>query len=484
MIKRTLLFLLVAIVALVTVLLYNTLTFNSRQVYEQTLPAPRLGDSSIVRFQRSIRIPTISVIQAGGFDSTSFKEFRRFLRESYPLMHQQLSVQTIAGASLLFKWQGADGSLNPYVLMAHQDVVPIEEESRSLWTAEPFGGELRNDTIWGRGTTDDKVNLISIMEAVEKLLAEGFRPQRTIYLAFGHDEEVGGAGAVAIAAYLKAENVTADLVLDEGTFVTLTKVPGINKPVALVATAEKGYLSLALTVQKSGGHSSQPEKESAMTILNKALVAIQDNPFPAGFSEPIEGFITYVGPEMPYPEKIVFANTWLFKPVVVSIYEQSTGGNAMVRTTSAPTIFHSGVKDNVIPTVATATVNFRLLPGDSTEKVIARVTEIIGDDRVKISNAVGFIAEPSPVTPVDGHAFTLVSKAIHQVFPEAVVTPFLMIGATDSRNMSPISTQIIKFSPITDPIGYHGIDERVSVKSFGDAIWLFENLIRSTEVQP
>ena len=152
----------------------------------------------------------------------------------------------------------------------------------------------------------------------------------------------------------------------------------------------------------------------------------------------------------------------------------------MVRTTSAPTIFHSGVKDNVIPTIASATVNFRILPGDNSEKVIARVREIVNDDRVEITNAIDFVAEPSTVTHVDGPGFDLVSKTVHQVFRETVVTPFLMIAATDSRHMSAVSTQIIKFSPMTDPSGYHGIDERVSVKSFGDAMWFYENLIRST----
>jgi carboxypeptidase PM20D1 len=484
MIKRIFVGLLLVVAALLIVLLFNTFTFQSKQVYETVKEAPRLTDSSLLHLQRAIRFQTISVNDPAIFDSATFRAFHQFLRETYPRVHSQLEQQTLAGAALLYKWQGADAALNPYVLMAHQDVVPVEEAALALWTEEPFGGTIKDEAVWGRGAADDKINLIGIMEATERLLDEGFVPQRTIYLAFGHDEEIGGSGARAIMSYLKERNVTAELVLDEGGIITKTRVPGMKKPVALVGVAEKGYLTLDIAVSKEGGHSSQPEKESAMTILMKALVAIHENPFPAGFSEPTEGFIDYVGPEMPYPDRIVFANKWLFSPLIISIYEQSRGGNALVRTTSAPTIFHSGIKDNVIPSLATATVNFRLLPGDGAEEVTEKVRAIIADERVQVSINKAFLAEPSGVTPVDGYAFNTVSKIIHQVFPETVVAPFLMIGGTDSRQMEPISNQIIKFSPMEDPAGFHGINERVTIKSYTDAIWFFENLIRTAGPQP
>jgi carboxypeptidase PM20D1 len=479
MLKRFLLLVLVAIAALVIVVFFKTFTFESKQTYVEVRPPARVTDTAIHHLQRAVQFKTVSYGDPALFDSIEFDSFHEYLRQTYPLTHQ-LPVVELAGASLLFEWQGTDDSLNPFVLMAHQDVVPIEEASRHLWSVDPFAAVIRDDTVWGRGTVDDKINLIGILEAVEKLLAEGFKPKRTIYLAFGHDEEVGGTGAKAIASYLKEKNVTADLVLDEGGILTLNKVPGMTKPVALLGTAEKGYLSLQLTVEKNGGHSSMPEKESAMSILSKALVDLYQHPFPAGISDVTQGFIEHVGPEMTYPNKIVFANSWLFKPVVVSIYEQSPGGNAMVRTTSALTIFHSGVKDNVIPSQATATVNFRLLPGDSSDDVIARVTEIIGDERVRISVESGFRAEPSFVTATDGVGFQHVAQTVHRTFESTIVTPFLMIGGTDSRHMQGISAQIIKFSPMTDPIGFHGIDERVSIRSFGDTIGFFENLIGST----
>jgi carboxypeptidase PM20D1 len=181
---------------------------------------------------------------------------------------------------------------------------------------------------------------------------------------------------------------------------------------------------------------------------------------------------------MPYPEKLVFANTWLFKSVVIGIYEKSPGGNAVVRTTAVPTIFNAGMKDNVVPTKATVTMNFRLLQGDGSEKVIAEIKKIIQDDRVSIAVSKEFSAEPSATSPEDGFGYKRVDETVKKTFAETVTTPFLMIGGTDSRHFGEISTNIIKFSPMTDPIGFHGIDERVSLESYQQALWFYEQLIR------
>lgn len=463
------------------VVLIKTFAFKSKQLDIAALPAPDNTKEAIDHLLGAIKFKTISNNDSALFDSSQFNGFHRYLKASYPLVHEKLSLKKVAKYSLLYKWEGSNPSLPPYVLMAHQDVVPIEEASRKLWTVDPFEGVLKQDSIWGRGACDDKINLIGIMESVEKLLREGFQPSRTIYLAFGHDEEIGGTGAKALAAELKSQNVEADLVLDEGGIVTMNKVPGMSKPVALIGTSEKGYLSLELKVEKSGGHSSMPEKETALDILSKALVTLREHPFKADFSPSTLGFIDHVGPEMPFLQKMVFANTWLFKSVVIGIYESSPGGNALVRTTEVPTIIHAGVKDNVVPTSVSAVVNFRLLPGDTSTFVIDRVKKIINDDRVKISVMGGFVSEPTGITSSDGPGYKIVDETIHKTFAETITTPFLMIGGTDSRHMEGISRNIIKFSPMIDPVGFHGIDERVSAQSYRDTIWFFETLLRSTK---
>lgn len=481
MIKRILFFLLALIVLLATVLLFNTFRFTSRQADIASLPAPEIPNEALTHFTEALHYKTISYGDTSRLDSSQFFGFHRFLEKTYPLFHQKLSKEVLVKYSLLYRWEGKNPELNPIVLMAHQDVVPVEEGTEKLWTVDPFAGIVKDNFIWGRGTADDKINLISIMEAAEKLLRENVQPERTIYFSFGHDEEVGGKGAQAAAALLKSRGIQVDLVLDEGGIISLDKVPGMTKPVALMGTSEKGYLSLELSVEKNGGHSSMPEKETSIDILTKAIVKLREKPFDAGFSPSTQGFIKYLGPEMPFMQKMVFANIWLFRPVVIGIYEKSGPGNAMIRTTAVPTIINAGVKDNVVPTVATATVNFRLLPGDSSSIVIQKVKELISDERVKISLSKSFLSEPSAVTDDESYAYKKVDAISKKVYKGIVGSPFLMIGGSDSRYFSEVSKGIIKFSPMIDPIGFHGIDERVSLESYQTSLWFFEQLMRDTK---
>jgi len=476
--KKFFLFLFTLLIALVGVLLFNTLQFQSKQLDIAGEASPEISKATLENFKNAIRIKTISFGDSIPLDTSQFYGFHRFLESTYPLVHEKLEREKVKDYSLLYKWEGKNTSTNPIVLMAHMDVVPVEPGTESLWSVDAFEGVVKNDTIWGRGTADDKMSLVSIMEAIEKLLSENFIPERTIYLAFGHDEEIGGNGAIAIASLLESRNIKADLVLDEGGIITVDKIPGITQPVALVGTSEKGYMSLELAVELSGGHSSMPAPETAIDILTNAIVRLRANPFEADFSQSTNDFIEYIGPEQPFLQKMVFANQWLFKSTIVGIYEQTPGGNAMVRTTIAPTVINAGVKDNVIPTLVKATINFRILPGDTQESVKDRVVSVIDDPRVKISK-LSFGNDPSAVTPVDGFGFQLVEAAARKTFDQVIVAPFLMVGATDSRHFGKVSDQIIKFSPMNDPIGFHGIDERISVKGFQDGIWFYQQLIKS-----
>jgi carboxypeptidase PM20D1 len=478
MLKKILLFLLLVILALVGIVLFNTFTFRSIQTKVEAEPAPDISPFALQHLSQAINFKTVSYNDSSLFDSAQFNSFHRFLREAYPLVHQNMTREVVEGYSLLYKWRGQDTTANPIVLMAHQDVVPIEEASKSLWTVDPFAGVIKDNFIWGRGSADDKINLIAIMEGAEKLLKDGFTPSRTVYLAFGHDEEIGGRGARAIAALLKSRNIRADLVLDEGGIVTREKVPGMTIPVALLGTSEKGYLSMIMSVEKNGGHSSMPEAETSIDILTRAIGRLRENPFQADFSPSTQHFMQALGPEMPFTNKMAFANFWLFKPMVTGIYESSAAGNAMIRTTLAPTIINAGMKDNVVPTVATATINIRMLPGDSSREIIERLKVIIDDDRVKLTPMTAFSAEPSDVTSPDSFAYRKIDTIIKRSFDGVVSTPFLMIGGTDSRHFAEVSDGIIKFSPMIDPIGFHGVDERVSLESFKTSLWFFEQLLK------
>lgn len=478
MIKKLFLGVLFLLLALAGIVLVNTFRFQSRQQSAESVPAPALTNAALRHFQQALSYKTISYGDPSLFDSAQFIGFRDFLKTTYPKTHEALSREMVEGYSLLYRWEGKNPELKPVVLMAHQDVVPIEEATQSMWTVDPFGGVIKENFIWGRGTTDDKINVISIMETVEKLVSENFQPERTVYLVFGHDEEIGGKGARAIARLLKERNIAAEFVLDEGGIITKEKIPGLTKPVALLGTAEKGYLSLKLTVTAQGGHSSMPEKETSIDILSKALYTLRSNPFEAEFSEPMRGLMESLGPEMPFVQRMAFANPWLFKPLILKTYSESNTGDAMIRTTIVPTVMDAGIKDNVVPTVATAVVNFRLLPGHTSKQVIEQVKKKINDSRVIVEPYSDNVSEPSAVTSVKGFGYQKIAAAARKSYPQVITSPFLVIGATDSRHFGEVSSNIIKFSPAIDPIGFHGIDERVSLESYKTAMWFYEQLLR------
>lgn len=471
---------LLAVVALATVVLINTFRSGAPPPAGEAIAAPAVTPEALQHFQAAIRHQTISYANPALFDSSQFLAFHRFLEATYPVFHQRTERHVFDGYSLVHVWRGTDAALPPAVIMAHQDVVPIEEATRAMWTVEPFGGIVKDGYIWGRGTTDDKINLIAQLEAAEKLMQAGLQPTRTIYFVFGHDEEIGGRGAIAIAAWMQAQKISAQFILDEGGIITREKLAGATRPVALLGTAEKGYMSITLTAEKPGGHSSMPDAETAIDILSQAIVRLRANPFEARITEPLQGLMQAVGPALPFMQKMAFANPWLFGPAVLKNLEKTGSGNAMVRTTFVPTILEGGIKDNVVPTVARATANLRLLPGDDAKTVLARLREIVADERVTIALQ-GPLSEASPVTSAKGFGFQKIAATINKSYPQVIASPFLMIGATDSRHFTGVSDNIIKFSPMVDPIGFHGIDERVSLESFQTALWFYEQLLRDLD---
>ncbi|MEZ5103064.1 MAG: M20 family peptidase [Draconibacterium sp.] len=477
--KKALKFLGFIVLVLAIVLLLKTFFYFSKQLDVKPAEAIEVNNESICNLAKAITFKTVSHENYCLIDTLQFTQFHAFLDSTYPLIFEHLEKEVHGNHALLYKWQGQNSNLNPLILLAHQDVVPAVEEN---WEKGPFSGEIDNEFIWGRGTLDDKGSLISILEAVERLLKEGFVPERTIYLASGDDEEILGKGAMVLAAVLKSRGVEAEMVLDEGMVIASGIVPMISQPVALIGTSEKGYLSVELTSKSEGGHSSMPESETAISILSKALVKITDNQPAPEFTPPVRGFLSYIGPEISWPARIVFANQWLLGGVLKSIYTSSGPGNALVRTTTAPTILKAGIKDNVLPTEAMATVNFRLLPGDTSEKVIARLNKEINDDVVSVT-AYNNSKEPAEVSPIDCEAFNLLNKTIRESFDNTYVSPTLMTGSSDSYYYSEVSPNIYRFAPYMvtseDLSRVHGNNERITIENYKAMInfyyWLMKN---------
>jgi carboxypeptidase PM20D1 len=316
---------------------------------------------------------------------------------------------------------------------------------------------------------DDKQSLLAIMEAVELLLGQCFQPQRTIYLAFGDDEEIGGDnGAARIVEPLHTRGIELEYVLDEGLAITEGVLPDVSKPLALIGVAEKGFVNFELSVEVESGHSSMPPRQTAIGILSAAVNRLEERQMPARIQGATRQMLEIVGLEMPLGNGLVMANLWLFGPLVERILSASPGANATVRTTTAATIIEGGLTENVLPTRARAIVNFRILPGDSIEGVISHVREVVNDRRVKVNRFGIFASEPSPVSDTDANGFQTVQRTIRELYPDVLVTPALAVSATDCRHYVRLTANIYRFSPMRvrteDLERIHAINERISVQ--------------------
>ncbi|WP_139926386.1 M20/M25/M40 family metallo-hydrolase [Hymenobacter sp. DG01] len=481
MLRKSLLFLLACTALLGAVLVFNTLRFSPPAAPAVGPLRPlNLPDSALSHFRQAIRYRTVSLEQGAAPDSAQFLGFHRFLQRAYPRVHAQLKREVVNQYTLLYSWPGQDAQAAPIVLMAHYDVVPVEESTAAKWEHDPWAGEVHQDRIWGRGAVDNKANVTALLEAAEQLLLAGFQPSRTVYFVFGHDEEVGGQqGAQQVARLLQQRGIKPEFVLDEGGFVTTDRVPGLKgTPVALIGTAEKGYLSLELTAEVAGGHSSIPEAETATDLIAQAVVALRKQNFPASFTPSMDEFAAHIGPRLPFVQRLAFANAWLLRPLILSTYTKTASGAAAVRTTLVPTILQAGVKDNVVPTSAKATVNLRLLPGTSSAEAVRQVQALLPDQRVTVK-PVGTVSEPSPAAPTNATGYQLIEQQIRLQIQDVIPTPFLFVALSDSRHFQPLTSRIYKFSPMTNPAGLHGLNESLSVESYQQCFGFYHGLLKA-----
>ena len=485
MIKHILRLVLAAVLLLAVAVAVNTLRQGSRQLEVAAAPPLAVDTQAVAdKLAGAIRFQTVSSLEDADRNAEEFRKLHAYLEQRFPLVHAKLKRESVNGFSLLYTWQGSDPNARPIALMAHQDVVPISPGTEGKWQQPPFGGVMRDGFVWGRGAWDDKANLISELQAVEMLLASGFQPRQTVYLAFGADEEVGGLrGAQQIVKLLQQRRVRLDFVIDEGLLITEGIMPGLAKPAALIGIAEKGYLSVVMKVPATPGHSSMPPPPgtSAIGMMSAALRRLDDRQLPGNIRGVAREMFETIAPEMNGFQRVALSNLWLFGPLVQKQLEKGASTNAMLRTTTALTTFHAGNKDNVVPGEAEATVNFRLLPGDTRDAVMAHVREAAGD-RFELQALPGS-AEPSPVSPTASSSYQLINRTVRSLFPGTIVAPGLMIGATDSRYFAAVSDHVYRFSPVRagpqDLARFHGTNERISVANLGELVRFYHQLLRN-----
>jgi len=462
----------VGLACLISILVIRSLLLISKQVAVEPAPSLVLNTQVVTEhLAQSTRFRTISSQDPSFLEPKAFLQFHDYLAHSFPNTHRALKREIIGKYSLLFTWHGREKDLKPVLFLAHLDVVPVEGGTDVSWAYPPFAGEIEEGYIWGRGSLDDKVSVLGMLEAVERLLDHGYQPRRTLYFAFGHDEEIGGnGGAGTIAALLQSRTVELEFILDEGGAITDGILSGVSRPVALIGIAEKGYVSLEVTVKGEGGHSSMPSQNSAVDILISALHRLGKQPFPGKIEGGMHHLMEFLAPEMPFIAKTVLANQWLLGFLVTHKLGLLPATNAGIRTTLAVTIIEGGTKENVLPMNARAILNLRILPGDTIKSVMSQVRQVIDDPRVFI-RIVNSAREPSPESHINSWAFRTLQRTIGEIFPKVLVAPFLVTGATDSfhyRELVPKGTY--RFSPIwlkpADLNRIHGTNERISIENY------------------
>jgi carboxypeptidase PM20D1 len=483
MIKRFVLALAILLLLLVAAVGINTLRQGSRQV--DVAPAPPLAiDPAAVadKLAGAIRFRTIASVDDPSLNLAEFRNFHAYLQQRFPLVHAKLQREFVGDLSLLYTWKGSDAGAKAVALMAHHDVAPIAAGTEDRWQVPPFAGVVKDGFVWGRGSWDDKGNLIAQLEAVEMLLASGFQPRQTVYIVSGADEEVAGLrGAAQVVKLLQQRNVRLDFVIDEGLVLSEGIIPGLSAPASLVGVAEKGYVTVQLSVDTAPGHASMPPPPGTTAIakMGGAIERLDQQQFPAKLKGVARELFETLAPEMHGFQRVALSNLWLFGPAVEAQLAKGPSTNAMLRTTTALTIVNAGNKANVIPGQAQAILDYRILPGDTRETVLQHVRDKAGPGfEVK---AIGGSTDPTPITSTASPSYQLLQRTLRSVFPGTLVAPALYVAGSDSQHFVPIADAIYRFSPVRvkpeDLSRLHGTNERISTANLSELVRFYHQLL-------
>ncbi len=460
--------------------------FKPEKISGEKLPEEKVN---LDRFRKNlsdaIKIPTIASKDPSKTDWSTFEEFAEFLRERYPLIHEKLELIDVGKGPLLYRWKGSDSSLDPIALLSHQDVVPISEGTLQDWTYAPFDGVDDGEYIWGRGALDMKNHLIGVMESVEDLLEEGFRPVRDIYICLGHNEEVMTAdfsGAVVMCDYFEKNDIHLDCVLDEGGAILPVNVKGVlNKNLAGIGVAEKGYADFEVSVTAKGGHSSQAPNHTALGHLADVIKDIENNQFHAELSPMMMQLFDKIGRNCSYPVRLVTCNIKLLKPLLTKLMTFIPPAASLIRTTQGVTMASGSPAPNVLPQKASINVNVRIYPGETVEDAKNHLRKVIKNKKAEINVKPGW-KNPSKISPTNSRCFKAIEEICMRTDSDNIVAPYLVMGGTDACHYERVCENIYRYSPFLVSTSLllttHGTNERIPISSMSDGIAFFKRYIR------
>ena len=434
-------------------------------------------NAAVNALQALVRCKTISNVDPALEDDAEFEKLISLLPGLYPRVFDVCSCNRLPDRALLLRWPGKRDDA-PSVMMAHYDVVSVDEEK---WEKPPFAGIIENGILWGRGTLDTKVTMNGILSAANHLIAKGFQPENDIYFAFSGGEEINGKGAANIVDYFETHNIQPALVVDEGGAVVENVFPGVKEPCGLIGIADKGMLNAQYSVLSGGGHASAPPVRTPVQTLSEACLKVLKRPFQMHITKPAKEMFDTLGRRSSFGYKIIFANLWCFSPVLDLICRISGGElNALVRTTVAFTQMEGSAGRNVLPTEAKLVSNMRLNPADTVAGALAHLTMAVKDDRVKITALESF--EPSPISETNCPAWDKVAASVAETWKGCVVAPYLMVQCSDSRHYGRISNHVYRFSAMDmtseERKTIHGNNERIRLESIGKAVEFYIRLMK------
>ena len=466
------------IVIFLLVIIIRTLRFKPYPETEAQTGEIKVDEEKIVSDMVSlIQCRTVSYRDPDLIDEAEFEKLRRLLAERFPVVHERCRLYHIGKNGLLYFLKGKSDK-EPSVCMAHYDVVPVNEDE---WDVPAFDGLIKDGCIWGRGTLDTKGTLCSILEAAEQLLKEGFVPENDMYFSFSGEEEIDGQSCGDIVTWLEEHGVKPAIVLDEGGAVVEGAFPGVSGEMALIGIGEKGSVSVDVEISGIGGHASSPPKKTTLGYLSEAVCKIESSPFPRHFTKPVKEMFDIVGRHSTFGMRLIFANLWCFLPLLDLICKKSGGElNAMMRTTAAVTRFKGSDAYNVMPSSAKFGVNLRVMSGDTIDSSIEYLNKVIDNDKIKIDLVGGM--NPSIYSDTSCAQWEYLKKTIHDTWPDAIVSPYLMMACSDSRHYCRITDKVYRFSCMKlskEERGMiHGNNERIPIATLLKTVQFYVRFIR------